>query len=153
MAEYSANALQTVPPGDSVVFTGSPNPCQMGLVLHRDETSDFSLSGWSPNRSGCGCRCNQNDTVIYDVCFGANSAVPTGETVGEISLAITVGGATIPYSTMIETPAAVEEFSNVSRCIGVPIWKGCCQSVSVRNTSDIPILVQNANIKFTRPDL
>lgn len=153
MAEYSANALQTVDPGESVVFTASPNPCQMGLILHRDETGDFSLSGWAPNNSGCGCRCRNNDTVIYDACFGANIAVPTGETVGEISVAIAIGGTTIPYSEMIVTPAAVEEFFNVSRCIGVPIWKNCCQTVSVRNTSTIPILVQNANIKFTRPDL
>ena len=150
MAEYSANALQTVNPGEEVVFTGSPSPCQMGLVLHRDETGDFNLSGWSP-RSGCPCQ--SSGSVTYDTCFGANIAVPTGETVGEISLAITVGGSVIPYSQMIATPAAVEEFFNVSRCVGVPIWKGCCQNVSVRNTSTIPILVQNASIRFTRPDL
>ena len=152
MAEYSANALQTVNPGEEVVFTGSPSPCTMGLVLHRDETGDFNLSGWSP-RNSCGCGCQNSGSVNYDVCVGANIAVPTGETVGEISIAIAVGGSTIPYSQMIVTPAAVEEFFNVSRCVGVPIWKNCCQTVSVRNTSSIPILVQNANIRFTRPDL
>jgi len=54
---------------------------------------------------------------------------------------------------MIVTPAAVEEFGNVSRAINVQVWKGCCETVSVRNTSEIPILVQNANIIFSRPDL
>jgi hypothetical protein len=82
--------------------------------------------------------------------FGANIAIPTGGTPGEISVAITVDGATIPASTMIATPAAVEEFSNVSRRIPVPIFKGCCQSVAVRNTSDQPILVQNASLVINR---
>lgn len=54
---------------------------------------------------------------------------------------------------MIVTPAAVEEFFNVSVSKTIPIWNGCCQTVSVRNTSEIPILVQNANITFSRPDL
>jgi len=85
--------------------------------------------------------------------FGANIAVPTGETVGPISVAITLDGTTIPASTMIVTPAAVEEFFNVSRAINAQVWKGCCQTLSIRNTSDIPILVQNANVIFSRPDL
>lgn len=34
-----------------------------------------------------------------------------------------------------------------------PIWRGCCETVSIRNTSDIPVLVDNPNLVFTRPDL
>jgi hypothetical protein len=85
--------------------------------------------------------------------FGANIAVPTGETVGEISVAIVIDGSTIPATTMTVTPAAVEEFFNVSRATNVQVWRGCCETVAIRNTSDIPILVQNANILFSRPDL
>jgi hypothetical protein len=85
--------------------------------------------------------------------FGANIAVPDGETVGEISLALVIDGATIPASTMEVTPAAVEEFFNVSRAINVQVWRGCCETVAVRNTSAIPILVENANIVFNRPDM
>lgn len=151
MAEYGANALQTVQPGETVIFTSSPVPCNLGLVNHRDETGAFLLAGRSFTRS-CGCRCRISRSVNYNVTFGANIAVPTGGTPGQISLAITVDGVTVPNSTMIETPAAVEEFSNVSRRVTVPIWKGCCQTVAVRNTSDQPILVQNANIVFERPD-
>lgn len=150
MAEYGANALQTVPPGETVIFTSSPVPCEMGLVNHRDETGTFLLAGIGANG---GCRCRRSRSVNYNVTFGANIAIPTGGTVGPISVAITVDGATVPNSTMIETPAAVEEFSNVSRRVSVPIWKGCCQTVAVRNTSDQPILVQNANIVIERPDL
>jgi hypothetical protein len=54
---------------------------------------------------------------------------------------------------MIVTPAAVEEFFNVSRATTVPIWRNCCQTLTVRNTSNIPILMQQANIIFSRPDL
>ena len=143
MAEFSANALQTVNPGESIVFTENPVPCTKGLVRHRDGTGAFLLSGRSNNC--CPCR-----SVNYLVDFGANIAVPTGETVGPISVAITIDGATIPGSEMIVTPAAVEEFFNVSRAINASIWNGCCESVSIRNTSEIPILVQNANVIFTR---
>jgi hypothetical protein len=143
MAEFSANALQTVNPGESIVFTENPVPCTKGLVRHRDGTGAFLLSGRSNNC--CPCR-----SVNYLVDFGANIAVPTGETVGSISVAITIDGATIPGSEMIVTPAAVEEFFNVSRAINAKIWNGCCESVSIRNTSEIPILVQNANVIFTR---
>lgn len=82
--------------------------------------------------------------------FGANIAVPTGGTVGDISLAITIDGTTIPASQMTIPQAAVEEFSNVARSVNAAIWCGCCESVSIRNMSDQPILVQNANVIFAR---
>ena len=154
MAEYSANALQTVNPGETIVFTESPDPCRRGLVRHRDGTGNFLLSGWVPNIGcGYGCRCRRQRSAEYLIDFGANIAIPTGETVGPISVALTIDGATIPASQMIVTPAAVEEFFNVSRAINAQIWNGCCESVAIRNTSDIPILVQNANVIFSRPDL
>lgn len=151
MAEWSANASQTVNPGETVIFTTTEVPCTRGFVRHREGGGDFVLSGWVPSRGGC--TCNQANSAIYDVGFSANIAIPTGETVGAISLAIAVNGTTVPSSTMIQTPAAVEEYANVAVSKAVPIWRNCCQTVSVRNTSDVPILVQNANITFSRPDL
>ncbi len=152
MVEYSANVQQTVNPGETVIFTESSVPCTRGLVRHRDDTGNFLLSGYVPGYNR-GCCCNRDNTANFLVDFGANIAIPTGGTPGSISLAIQIDGSTIPSSTMIVTPAAVEEFFNVSRAINVPIWRGCCESVAVRNTSDQPILVQNANILFSRPDL
>jgi hypothetical protein len=153
MAEYSANAVQTVNPGETVVFTETSDRCERGFVRHRDGSGSFLLSGFVPN-SGRGCCCCRNrKNANYLVDFGANIAVPTGETVGPISVALTIDGSTVPATTMIVTPAAVEEFFNVSRAANIDIWNGCCESVAVRNTSDIPILVQNANILFSRPDL
>lgn len=152
MAEYSANAVQTVNPGETIVFTDSPEPCNRGFVRHRDGTGSFLLSGYVPN-SGCNCGCQRNKSAGYLVDFGANIAVPTGQTVGPISVAIAIDGDTVPATTMTVTPAAVEEYFNVSRAANVKVWRGCCETVSIRNTSAIPILVVNANVIFARPDL
>lgn len=149
MAEYSANAVQTVNPGESVIFTNTSVPCGRGVIRHRDDTGAFLVAGGQVPRKRCGCPdYNAFNPVLVE--FGANIAVPTGGTVGEISLALVVDGTTVPSSTMIETPAAVEEYSNVAVAVSVPVWVGCCETVSVRNTSDQPILVQNANIILTR---
>ena len=150
MAEYSNNALQTVNPGETIIFTESPVPCRRGLVKHRDDTGNFLLVGYVPRQYGC--RCNRQD-ANYLVDFGANIAIPTGGTVEAISVSLTVDGATLPASNMIVTPAAAEEFFNVSRAINVAVFNGCCESLAVRNTSSQPILVQNANIIISRPDL
>lgn len=152
MAEFSASAVQTVNPGETIIFTSAPVPCNRGFVRHRDDSGNFLLSGWVPNKYTNGCNCGSK-SANYLVDFGANIAIPTGGTVGEISVAITIDGGTVPSSTMRVTPAAVEEFFNVSRAINVSVWKGCCETVSIRNTSTQPILVESANVIFTRPDL
>ncbi len=152
MAEYSANAVQTVNPGETIVFTEAPVPCTRGLVRHRDDTGTFLLSGYVPN-VGRNCCCNRTNSANYLIDFGANIAVPTGGTPGAISVAVQIDGSTIPSSTMTVTPAAVEEFFNVSRAVNAQIWRGCCESIAIRNVSDQPILVQNANVIFSRPDL
>lgn len=94
---------------------------------------------------GCCCCARNNNTKEVLTYFGANIAIPEGGTVGAISVAIAVDGATVPFTTMTETPAAVNEFSNVSRVATIPIFRGCCQSVTVRNISDQPIIVNNPN--------
>ena len=151
MAEYIDNNQQLVNPGETVIFTETPVPCRRGLVRHRDDTGNFLLVGFIPRQYGC--RCNRQNDANYLVDFGANIAIPTGGTVGAISLALIVDNATVPASTMIVTPAAVEQFFNVSRAINVAVFGGCCESLAVRNTSSQPILVQNANIIISRPDL
>lgn len=150
MAEYTNNVEQTVNPGESVIFTIAPVPCERGFVRWRQGTGAFNLSGWVPNR---GCRCKQPKSASYLVDFGANIAIPTGETVGPISVALALDGVTLNSTTMTVTPAAVENFFNVSRAANVQVWRGCCQTLTVTNTSDIPILVQDPNIIFSRPDL
>ena len=149
MAEYSANAVQTVAPNLTVVFTDSPVPCNRGLIRHRDDTGTFLLRGYV-TRCACGC-CPQS--AEYFVQFGANIAIPEGGTVEAISLALSIDGAIIPSSTMIVTPAAAGDYFNVSVAVNAQVWRGCCETLSVVNTSNQPILVQNANIVISRPDL
>ena len=147
-AEYSANAVQTVPIGGSVIFTESPVPCNRGLIYHREDSVIFRLANKFFRQNICQCwRRNTN----YEVAFHANIAVPEDEEIPEegISLKITVDGATDPSSKMIFVPADTEEFGNVGADIIVTVPCVCsCSSVSVRNTSTIPITVQNANIIF-----
>lgn len=151
MAEYTSVAVQTINPGEMFIFTENPVPCARGLVRHRDGTGNFLLSGFVPGNTGC-C-CNRNNTANYLIDFGSNIAIPTTGTVGSISVAITIDGATIPGSTMIVTPAAVNEYFNISRAINAQIWRGCCETIGIRNVSDQPILAQNTNLIITRPDL
>ena len=151
MAEFSNAVNQNVAANQPVLFTSNPVPCNRGFVRWREGSGVFNLSGYVPNRYGC--RCRQQKSAIYLVDFGANIAIPTGGTVGEISLGIAINGSIIPSSIMRVTPAAVEEFFNVSRAINVQVWRGCCEDVSVVNTSDADILVADANIIFSRPDL
>lgn len=147
--EFSNNNSQVVNPGESVVFTASPVPCNRGLVRHRNDSGNFLLRG-NVRRNACGC-CAESAQYLVD--FGANIAIPTGGTVGSISLALTLDGATLPTTQMTVIPAAVEEYWNVSDATILGVWRGCCQTLTVRNISDQPILVQNANIIFSRPDM
>jgi hypothetical protein len=51
---------------------------------------------------------------------------------------------------MISTPAAVEEFNNISRTIFLNVPAGCCTQISVKNTTATDIEVQNANLIVER---
>lgn len=151
-AEYSANAVQTVPANSAVVFTESPVPCNRGMIFHREESGLFRLAG--PRVLGVPCChrcCCGFPEADYQVAFHANIAVPgdPAGTVEEIQLAIAIDGEVDPSSIMSFTPAAVDEFGNVGADVIVSVPCICgCSSVSVRNISTQPILVRNANIVF-----
>lgn len=152
MAEWTSTASQTVNPGESVIFSDNPVPCNRGFVKHRDESGTFYLSGWTPQRNcACGCRAS---SATYLVDFGANVSIPEGGTVGPISLAFQLEGDTLPSTTMTVTPAAVEQAWNVSRAANVQVFRQCgCATFAVRNTSTQPIVISAANVIFARPDL
>ena len=142
MAEYTSNALQTVAAGQNVLFTETPIPCNRGYVLHREGSDILTLRGIVNNCNGCFAR--------YKVSFGANIALPEGGTVEAISLALAIDGEPIPTSSMIVTPAAVEEFDNVYASIFITVPRGCCYTIAVENTSTQAIDVQNANLIIER---
>ena len=153
MAEWTSIAVQTVNPGESIVFTLNPVRCTRGFVRHRDDSGNFLLSGWTPNNRCCNCGCGRTKSATYFVDFGANIAIPEGGTVEEISVAFELDGGTLAGTVMRVTPAAAEQFFNVSRATNVEVWKNCCQTLTIRNTSTQPILVSEATVDFSRPDL
>ena len=80
----------------------------------------------------------------------SNVAVPTGGTAEAISLAIAVEGEPDLSTLAISTPTAVEAFNNVSMATDVWLPCGCCQAISVKNTSAQAISVANASITVNR---
>lgn len=136
--EIIANALQTVPANQNVYFTDTV-VCGGSSMTHRDDSGLVALRGLTNQ-----CRAR------FRVAFGGNIAVPTSGTVGPISLAIAIDGEAVQATTMIVTPAAVEEFFNVFSAVFVDVPRGCCVTVSVRNTSTQAIEVQNANLIVER---
>ena len=138
MAEYVAVANQSVATNGNVVFT---NTAVQGsnCIKHREGSGIITLRGITNQ-----CRAR------YFVEFSANIAVPTGGTAGAISLSIAISGEPVLSSQMISTPAAVEQFNNVSAGIYVDVPAGCCVNIAVENTSNQAIDVANANIIVTR---
>lgn len=125
MAEYLANALQSVDLNNPIVFTASI-PCTKGYIYHEDETGIFVLRGVTNN---CFAR--------YQVTFNGNIALPDGADVTPIAVAITVNGEARPTSRAIFTPQAVEEFGNVTSTAIITVPRGCCFSLSVRAVSGV----------------
>lgn len=136
--EITANAIQTVAASTNVIFTDT-TVCGNCSIMHREGSGLVTLRGLTNQ-----CRAR------FRVSFGGNIALPTGGTVGPISLAIAVNGEPVATTTMISTPAAVEEFNNVFSAIFLDVPKGCCSQISVRNISDQPIDIQNANLIVER---
>lgn len=151
MAEYSANAAQTILPGASAIFTATPVPDTTGYIYHRDESGIFRLASPARIVGRCfsGCRCNRRMLkALYDVALHGNITIPTGGTAGEISIAVGIDGIADPSSLMIGNPSAVGVFDNVGADISVPVPAICgCETVSIINMSDQPIVLQNANLK------
>lgn len=136
--EIIANALQTVAANQNVYFTDEVT-CGNCAIIHRDDSGLVTLKGITNQ-----CRAR------YKVSFGGNIAIPTGGTVEAISAAITIEGEPVGATTMIVTPAAVEEFWNVFSSVFIDVPRGCCITVSVKNISTQPIDVQNANLIVER---
>lgn len=136
--EITANAIQTVEANRSLYFTDTvvSGNCS---ILHRDQSGLVTLRGLTDQ-----CRAR------FRVSFGGNIAIAEGGTVGPISLAIAISGEAVPTTTMISTPAAVGEFNNVFSSIFLDVPRGCCYQISVVNTSDQAIDVQNANLIVER---
>ena len=147
MAEYLYNEEQAVALNGAAIFNDSI-PCNRGNVFHESGTGIFILRGCTPN---CFAR--------YQVVFNGNIAIPEGGTVGPIAVALTVNGEARPTSRAIFTPAAAEDYGNVTSTAIITVPKGCCFSLSLRSVpasadpaaTPAPVInLQNANITISR---
>lgn len=151
--EFLKNEVQEVALNAPILFNTSIS-CSRGNVYHEDQTGNFILKG-ARNNGGCGC----NQFAQYQVTFNGNIAIPTGGTVTPIAVAITVNGEPRLTSRAIFTPAAVEEYGNVTSTAIIKVPRCCCFSLSVDavpatvdpTVTPAPVIdVQNANLTITR---
>ena len=149
MAEYVENAIQLVEPGQNVLLETAIG-CGKGYVYHRNQSGIVILRGIVNNPTSCFAR--------YQVTFNGNAAIPAEGTVGPISVALAIDGEPVLTSRAIVTPAAVDQYFNVTSTAIITVPKGCCFSVAVENTSAPAtadgaapaINVQNANLTVSR---
>lgn len=138
MAEFVAVSAQEVAANGNVIFTNTV-ASGSNCIKHREGSGIVTLRGLTNQ-----CRAR------YFVDFSGNISIPTGGTVGAISLTIAISGEPVLSSQMISTPAAVDQYNNVSSGIYIDVPAGCCVNISVKNTSTQAINVVNANIVVTR---
>lgn len=123
MAEYlTRDAVETVALNTPIPFIDSI-PCNKGYVYHQSGSGILVLRGVVNNPSCCFAR--------YEVEFTGNISIPEGGTVTPIATAIVVSGESREGSRSIFTPAAVDEYGNVTSRATVDVPKGCCFTISV----------------------
>lgn len=138
MAEYGNSNIVTVAAGQVVPLTDrieSGKPC----IQHRNGAGTITLRGLT---NQCKAR--------YLVMYNANIAIPTGGTVGAISMALTIAGEPLNSATAIVTPAATDNYFNVSGTAYIDVPRGCCVNVALENTSTQAVSVANTNVIATR---
>ena len=149
-AEYLANPVQAVDINTPVILDASI-PCTRGYVYHEDGTGVFLLRGIT----------NSQCYATYQVVFNGNIALPAeADAIVPIAIAIAINGEPRLTSRAVYTPAAVDEYGNVTSTCIVKVPRGCCFSMSVDAVSGITadpatapatvINVQNANLVIDR---
>ena len=124
MAEYiQAQSPQNVAFGQNLLLIDSI-PCPRGQVVHRNGSGILTLRGCASGNS-CFAR--------YEVSFGANIAVPEGGTPAAIAIALALDGEPLQTSRAIVTPAAAEQYFNVTSTAIITVPKGCCYTLAVEN--------------------
>ena len=148
--EYVYPEAQAVSLNTPALFRDSI-PCRRGYVYHANEEGIFILRGIVNNRRACFAQ--------YQVVFNGNISIPEGGTVTPIAIAITVNGEPKRSSRAIVTPAAVEQFGNVTSTAIIKVPRGCCFNIAIENVaaSEDPtvtpapvITLQDANLTISR---
>lgn len=146
-AEYLANGLQSVSLNTPIDFVASM-PCTRGNVIHENGTGVFILKG---NTNQC--------FATYKVTYNGNIAITEGGTVTPIAVSIVVNGEPRISSRAISTPAAAEEFNNVTSTAIIKVPRNCCFTLAIEYVSGItdgttvptPVIDQiNGNLDINR---
>lgn len=138
MAEFTSTTIQTVAAGQNLPLTETSIKGS-NCINHRAGAGNVTLRGLTNQ-----CK------ALFKVSFGGNIAIPTGGTVGAISVALAVGGEALNSATAIVTPAAVDQYSNVFTAVFVEVPRGCCVTVALKNTSTQAISIANSNLIVER---
>ncbi len=126
MAEYlTRDQVESVPLNTAIPFLDSIS-CPNGNVVHQPGSGIFILRGRGNN---CFAR--------YEIEFTGNISIPTGGAVTPIATAIVVTGESQQGSRAIYTPAAVDEYGNVTSRAIVDVPKCCCLTASVEYVSGV----------------
>lgn len=129
MAEYlTRGTVESVALNTAIPFIDSI-PCNRGYIFHQNGTGIFVLRGIVNNPTSCFAR--------YNVEFTGNLSIPTGGAVTPVATAIVVSGEQRQGSRSIFTPAAVDEYGNVTSRATIDVPRGCCFTVSVEYVSGI----------------
>lgn len=138
MAEFSNSSIVIVEAGENLPLTETAVKAP-SCIMHRDGSGLVTLRGLT---NQCKAR--------FKLSFGGNIAIPTGGTVGPISVALAVCGEALNSATAIVTPAEVDQYSNVFTAVFVEVHRGCCVTVALKNTSTQAISIANSNLIVER---
>lgn len=133
MIELTNSEIQTVLVGQRVVFdrTITHTGC---AEYHRVTSGNVTLT--KPGK--------------YLVSFSANIAIPTGVTPTEVALDLVQDGDILGGTVMRATPAAVDEYFNVSRDRIVDVFCGTTSVIGVANAGTTNVSVDNPNLIVRR---
>lgn len=123
MSEYlTRDSVESVALNTAIPFIDSIR-CNKGYVIHASGSGIFVLRGIVNNPTACFAR--------YELKFTGNIAIPEGGAVTPIATAIVISGEERNGSRSITTPAAVDEYGNVTSRATVDVPRGCCFTASV----------------------
>lgn len=123
MAEFvEAAAGQTILANRPAILTTSIR-CNKGFIIHDDGSGLITLRGVNGRRAR------------YLLLANTNIAVPEGGTAGEIGFGLFIAGELENSAIAKSTPAAVEEFNNVTLVKYIDIPCGCCRDIFVGNAT------------------
>lgn len=126
MAEFvQSQSNQLVAAGQNLLLLDSII-CPKGYVIHRNGSGILTLRGAT---NGC------NRFARYDVTFNGNIAIPTDGTIAAIAAALTLNGEELQYSRAIVTPAAAEQYFNITCTRTIDVPSGCCYTLAVENVN------------------